>query len=149
MPPLKTISVPTDTNLVIKQKSYSHPFSKIGRLNTKHNQGNTMDLLDILFLLSKPSYRTFLALKDKMEFKTNRAEKQIAGMSKAQKDTYRVQLNELVKRNLIKIGRNGKMIKQRDGSVSVLPKDQILINPYLIIPPVDVQESIMDFWDKY
>jgi len=145
--PIQTTTISSNTPFTVsKIHSTIFSFSKVSRLNTMQNKTKELDLLDILGLLSKSSLQLFLQLKNNLNYRTNTSEINITNFSKSQKDTLRKKYKELIKYNLIKIGKNKQVILK--GCYVTLPKGKVLISPYHIIPPNQYQESILLLWDS-
>ncbi len=126
-----------------------YPYARIGKFTTHEHHPDYVDLLDLIANLSIRLGRIFINLKKHMDLETNVAQRQIQHMGRECRKDYRKDLNILVERKLIKLGSNYKIIQYRDGSTAILQHNDVMINPFLIIPPNELQHKLMDLWSAW
>ncbi len=115
-----------------KNKGAIKEFSIVGRLNTLHSvnlNANNIDIIDLMSSLPGSANKFFGLIKSHMDYKTNEAHLPKPENTREQKSrSYAA--NELKQHHAIK----------KSGQRS------FIVNPYLIVPPIDRQEDIVKKW---
>jgi len=129
--------------VVLEEFSNTGRFSMTAQFVLKETMGGSLDLLDILGLLSKPSRDMFLEIKRSMSYKTNIGIFNNSAMDKSYKAKLLKELKEfdLVKRVIgSKVTFNGLPIATSTG--------MYMVNPKYIIPPNKYYKDIAGNWEN-
>ena len=119
---------------VNKRKSLIKEFSLVGRLNTMHAKINTnenIDIIDLMDNLKPTSRKLFKEIKDRLDFKTNAAE-----------------LDKPKNKNAGKSRSGATKILKQHKAIKKTGQRTFIVNPYLIVPPIDHQEDILEKWNS-
>jgi hypothetical protein len=117
-----------------KKKKIIKEFSLVGRLNTMYAEINTdenIDIIDLMDDLKPTSISLFKEIKDRLDYKTNEATLDNP-KSKGEQKQRSVAIKDLKGHDAI------KKTGQRT----------FIINPYLILPKIDLQEVILAKWNS-
>ena len=117
-----------------KRKSLIKEFSIVGRLNTLYAENNTdenTDIIDLMDVLKPTSRRLFKEIKDQFAYQTSEA------TLEKPKGKYE-QKRRSAAANVLKKHKAIKKTGQRT----------YIVNPYLIVPPIDLQEGILTKWNS-
>ena len=120
-----------DVRINKKEKTIKE-FSMVGRLNTLYAENNTDENTDIIDLMDnlKPTSRSlFKEIKDNLDYKTSEAT-----LDKP-KGKYKQKRRSMAT----------KILKDRD-AIKKTGQRTYIVNPYLIVPPIDRQKDILDKW---
>ena len=125
-----------DTNAVDikinKKKAIIKEFSILGRLNTMYSGSiSDTDIVDIMDALTPTAVNLLKTIKDKLDYKTNESTLH-KPKSKVEQKRRSNATKPLKKLNAIK----------KTGQRSYI------INPFLIVPQIDYQESILTKWNS-
>jgi len=115
-----------------KKKAIIKEFSILGRLNTMYSGSiSDTDIVDIMDALTPTAVNLLKMIKDKLNYKTNEStlEKPKSKVEQKRRSNATKPLKQL---NAIK----------KTGQRSYI------INPYLIVPPIDYQKDILAKWDS-
>jgi hypothetical protein len=133
----KTTIEHEDTNdvdiRVNKKKGLIKEFSMVGRLNTllsKKANPRNIDIVDLMNILPPTANNLFKIIKDNMNFKNNEAtlDKPIGTERKRRPNAT-------------------KILKTHD-AIKKTGQRSYIVNPYLLIPKIDLQEGILDKWNS-
>jgi hypothetical protein len=117
-----------------KKKRIIKEFSMVGRLNTKYAKNNTdenNDIIDLMDSLKPTSRRLFKEIKDNLDYHTNEAT-----LDKP-KGKYKQKRRSMAT----------KILKDRD-VIKKTGQRSYIVNPYLIVPKIDLQEGILTKWNS-
>jgi len=115
-----------------KKKAIIKEFSILGRLNTMYSGSiSDTDIVDIMDALTPTAVNLLKMIKDKLNYKTNEStlEKPKSKVEQKRRSNATKPLKQL---NAIK----------KTGQRSYI------INPYLIVPPIDYQKDILAKWNS-
>lgn len=118
----------------VKKNSLIKEFSLVGRFNTMHSKNknrNNIDIVDLMDDLTPTAINLFKMIKDNIDFRTNEA------TLEKPKGKYK-QKRRSAAANALKQHKAIKKTGQRT----------YIINPNLIVPPIDFQEDILAKWDS-
>jgi hypothetical protein len=117
-----------------KKKREIKEFSLVGRLNTMYAKINTdenIDIIDLMDALKPTSIRLFKEIKDRLDYKTNAA-----------------QLDKPKNKNAGKSRSVATNILKQHNAIKKTGQRTYIVNPYLIVPPTDLQENILIKWNS-
>ena len=128
--------------VILEEFSNKGRFSMTAPFVLKEFKGNSLDLLDILGLLSKPSRDMFLEIKRSMSYKTN-----IGEFKHKMDKSYKAKLlKELKSFDLVKRVVSSK-VTFNDLPI-VTTTGMYMVNPKYIIPPNEYYEDIFNNWTR-
>ena len=115
-----------------KKKAIVKEFSIVGRLNTmySHNMRDT-DIVDIMDALTPTAVNLLKTIKDKLDYKTN----------ESTLDKPKSKVEQKRRSNAT------KPLKQLN-AIKKTGQRSYIINPYLIVHPIDYQKDILAKWDS-
>jgi hypothetical protein len=117
-----------------KRKRIIEEFSIVGRLNTLYAENNTdenTDVIDLMDVLKPTSRRLFKEIKDQFEYQTSEA------TLEKPKSKYKQKRRSMATKGL----------KDRD-VIKKTGQRTYIVNPYLIVPPIEYQKDILAKWDS-
>ena len=117
----------------LRHKAVINEFSLVGRLNTLHAKIKTpqnIDIVDLMASLPRTANSQFKEIKDLLEYLTNEATLPKPPNTREQK-----------KRSYAL-----KTLKQHE-VIKKTGQRSVIVNPYLLLPRKDLQETIIAKWD--
>ena len=117
-----------------KKKALIKEFSMVGRLNTMYAKINTdenIDIIDLMDDLKPTSIRLFKEIKDRLDYQTSEATLDKPKSTGEQK-----------RRSMATKGLKDRDVIKKTGQRTYI------VNPYLIVPPIEYQKDILAKWDS-